>query len=209
MKIVVAGYGKFGRLAVSRLLEVPNIEEILVLDPACPDYPDPGHGNVQFERVDAVRYLSLISEENGAMVIIPTVPFHLAAAYLLSVSGSLESRPIPDELTDGLPNVYRVNRLNVCCSYADFLCPDDCPENDECTVTGEIRQPMFERLEGLSTRNLPLLVIRSRQIMPGIGGFDFSELRRLVERTAGLDEFILATACRCHAILTGFRCHSR
>ncbi len=204
MRMVVAGYGKFGQLAVSRLAEVPDIDEILVLDPACPDYPDPGHGKVHFERLDAVRYLSRISEEHGAMSIIPTVPFHLAASYLLSISSRLEIRPVADEITDRLPNVYRVNRLNVCCSYADFLCPDNCPENEECTVTGETRQPMFERLEGLSAQDVPLLAIRSHQIMPGIGGFNFSELRRLVDRTAGLDEFILATACRCHAILTGF-----
>ena len=208
MKFIVAGFGKFGRLAVSRLSVKYNPGDILAIDPNLESKPLDRPGNVHFLRMDAVRHLSTISQKETDIMVIPTVPFHLAASYILSISNTLEFCHIPDNTISGLPNVYRVDTLNVCCSHADFLCADNCPENEVCTITGETRRPMFEILESLSTEARPVFVIRSHQILPGIGGYGLTELRRLFARLTGLDQFILSTSCKCHAILTGFVNHA-
>lgn len=208
MKFVVAGFGKFGRLAVSRLSVAYPHEDILVVDPHPASEPPEGTGKVHFLRMDAVRYLCTVCEEETETLVIPTLPFHLAASYILSSSATLECCNIDDDTLSGLPNVYRVNTLNVCCSHADFLCVDNCPEGEVCAMTGEKRRPMFEILEGLSTEARPVFVIRSHQILPGIGGYGLAELRRLSKRLDGIDQFILSTSCKCHAILTGFVNHA-
>ena len=85
-----------------------------------------------------------------------------------------------------------------------FYVPDDCPEPvDRCTVTGRARPlVLFEHLAALDVPGWPVVVVRSRQLAPGVGGFRPSDLlaaeRRLCE--AG-GQVLLATACRCHGVI--------
>lgn len=208
MKIIVAGYGKFGKLAVERLSVCNEVREIIVLDPRLKRNETSDETPVgfpaSFHSVDAVQYLTKISRANTDYLIAPLTPFHLAASFIASVSDGLVYDSIRDSFIVDLPNVYRIDNFNVCCSYADFMCPDDCPENETCSVTAEIRRPMYERLATISTPDLPLAVLKSRQILPGLGGFYFGELLELINKTLSYDHFILATSCRCHAIMTGF-----
>ncbi len=207
MKFVIAGYGKFGHLALDRILKTIQNDGIVVVDHRT------GHGlNVDdsralFVNADATTYLQELTRNESDCLIIPTVPFHLAASYLLSVSESLSYFPMPDTFISRLPNVYRMNSVHVCCSYADFICPDNCEESGECSVTGEIRLPMFEKLERMSIGTLPVLTLKSLQILPGVGGFYLSKLIELVGMASHMDRFIMVTSCRCHAIITGFSRH--
>ncbi len=90
-------------------------------------------------------------------------------------------------------------------SHADFYCPEDCAEpRDICTVTQEPRKRnMFELLGEVDLPPFQSLVIRSRQLGPGIGGYRperLLELLSLVNQAAG--PLLVSTACRCHGVIT-------
>jgi hypothetical protein len=90
-------------------------------------------------------------------------------------------------------------------SRARHLCPDDCTEPDICPVTGEERrQPLFEDLAAASRPSRPILVVSSRQLAPGVGGFspgDLWHLAKAVDQARG--PVLVATACRCHGVVHG------
>ncbi|MEW6352505.1 MAG: hypothetical protein AB1646_25950 [Thermodesulfobacteriota bacterium] len=103
------------------------------------------------------------------------------------------SRPVP------------VDACTLCCSRADFLCPDDCPEGDLCSVTGMPRDlPLSETLEAVRVPGYVTLVQRSGQILPGIGGYPLGELRALGLHCAA-GRYLVATSCKCHGIVTAIR----
>lgn len=203
MKTIVAGYGKFGHIAVSRLSELDSCEEIRVIDIRIQDRAAYKNCRVIFYEADIIEYLTTFSDNESDLFIIPTVPFHLAAAYLTQLSKEFSYSNLDDRTIADLPNIYRVDKFNVCCSYADFLCPDDCSESECCSVTGEIRIPMFEKLSGLARDGVRIQVVRSMQALPGVGGFYLRDLEITVKKISDWDRFVLATSCRCHAILTG------
>lgn len=203
MKIVVAGYGKFGQIAVSRLSKEKWVSEIVALDIDPRDTSLERNLQARLLKTDAVQYICDLSLIHFDSFIIPTVPFHLAAACLLRLSGVYTPCVLRDDMVNTLPNIYRMDRYNVCCSYSDFLCPDDCPESESCSVTGEIRTPMYDKLLNLSQEVSPVVVIRSQQLLPGIGGFYFRDFMDTVQKISAQKSFIMATSCRCHAVLTG------
>jgi hypothetical protein len=94
-------------------------------------------------------------------------------------------------------------------SYADFICPDDCPEPDVCTITGKRREkPLYELLRSLDV-GFRVHIIRSHQLAPGLGGYTVADLKRAAETLAGHrnGKWLVGTACKCHGILTAFEIH--
>ena len=91
-------------------------------------------------------------------------------------------------------------------SYADFRCPDDCPEpSDHCTVTGKKRgKPLYKLLGDIALPGFRVHVIRSRQLAPGIGGYSIGDLEGLRERVegGGNSKWLVGTACKCHGIIS-------
>jgi hypothetical protein len=129
-------------------------------------------------------------------------PFHLAARYAQEVRRNLVEDPFPERVEQRLPNAFRLGKGVVCLSLAAHLCPDDCEEGDICAVTGESRDPpLYERLETMPEIDRPLAVLRSAQILPGLGGYLFRDLASLAAGEAPPRRFI-ATSCRCHGIMT-------
>jgi hypothetical protein len=104
-------------------------------------------------------------------------------------------------MLDLLPNPMVVNESNIVCSRADFVCPDDCPEGELCTVTGKPREPLYDALERLELPGYNMLVQRSSQILPGVGGYRLGDLHRLAH-FVDKGRFLIATSCKCHGILT-------
>ncbi len=106
-----------------------------------------------------------------------------------------------------LPRPVRGPVGDIYVTHADFLCPDDCPEPAlTCTVTKEPRQPdMYGLLERIRFQNFEPVVVQSRQLGPGVGGYRpdalFTLLSRLEKESGGT--YLAATACRCHGVLTG------
>jgi len=137
--------------------------------------------------------------------IIPAVPFHLAFEFVLSQLKPLGGKreKVPD-LT-GLPNPMRGKGGDLYASFADFLCPEDCPEPPRhCTVTREKRgKSLYKILEDLRGP-FESKVIRSKQLGLGVGGYLSEDLLKIVmeiKKAGASDRLILiGTACRCHSV---------
>ncbi|HMK35995.1 MAG TPA: hypothetical protein VK463_13060 [Desulfomonilaceae bacterium] len=203
MKFVIVGYGKFGRIALQRLSTIHKGVDILVVELSGARLRDvPKHVTVlEGNAPEIIAHAAMLQDDD---VIIPMVPFNLAAEYVLRLHSASEKVPLPKGIAELVPNPYLVDEYNLACSRARFLCPDDCPEGECCTITGEFRHPLYGELAEISVPDYTLLVQRSRQILPGIGGYSFKSLKELDEQIRS-GAFIIATSCKCHAILTSVR----
>jgi hypothetical protein len=205
MRYIIAGYGKFGKIALERLLESGASSPITVIDPKSDLWHIRRLSNVVAAPCDVVRYLVETEDLDPDDILIPMVPFHLAAAYVLAGNNSARPEPLPDLIMTLTPNPFRIDEHTVACSRADFLCPDDCAEGPTCTVTGEPRdRPLYEELSDIRLESFVMLVQRSEQLLPGVGGYRIGALTRLAERLKS-GVYVIATSCKCHAILTGVR----
>jgi hypothetical protein len=196
MKFVVAGFGKFGHLAVERLQSAFPAPEIVVIDDnrqSLSQIP----GGVDTIMGDAKSLLKLV-DISPKDVIIPMVPINLAAAL---ISNGNQNPALPPELAKGLPNARFVNASNLICSVSDYICPDNCPQGDFCCVTGKFRDPLYDKLGQLKAGGKKVNVLRSFQIVPGVGGYTAQDLAELRD---GLEPGVnfVATSCKCHAIIT-------
>jgi hypothetical protein len=208
MKYVILGFGKFGRLAYKRL-HTAYSGELFVIADTRPEVLTPGDDQgVITVHGDATEFLSEAQDIRDEDIIVPMVPFHLAAAYAVAVLDSLASAPLSESVEQKLPNPFRIDAFTVACSMADFLCPDDCPEGDVCTVTGQPRDvPLYERLESLQIEGRPIVVLRSFQLLPGVGGYRLADLKHAVANVSH-GAAALATSCKCHGIITGMHADS-
>ncbi len=207
--VVVIGAGRFGTRAVRILTRKPDIS-VWVVDRAEEFGDDISGLPVRKTRQDGVEFLvgkiSLLAPET---MIVPAVPIHLAAEWLrraFSPAGSVEIIAVPEYLKACLPHTWITEQESFLVSYADFLCPEDCPEPENgCTVTGEIRQPLYEVFAALNVPGFGVHVIQSRQLAPGLGGYSVKDLLGLRARVldSGADKCLIGTACRCHGTLTG------
>jgi hypothetical protein len=204
MKFFIAGYGKFGKLALARLRDSFPDALLTVLEPRLEAGESRIDAYVEFVQVDAVSFLSASTEIAGSDWIIPMVPFHLAASLILAILPDAIAVPVPKPILTMVPNPYPVDQTCLCSSVADFLCPDSCSEGDFCSVTGEYRVPLCLRLKEIRIPDFTLGVLRSRQILPGVGGYQAADFNVLAEQV-GQRNNIIATACRCHAVLTAIK----
>jgi hypothetical protein len=201
MRYVIVGFGKFGRIALERLVLAFHSPPVIVVESGSSP-PARLPGNVRWIAEDAVSFLKEAHGPAREDVIIPMVPFHLAAAWIVARSPLITQIPLPMCLQSLLPHALPLDPCNLCASKASFLCPDDCPEGDVCTMTGEPREPLFADIAAIAPPGFTVLVQRSFQILPGIGGYLFGDLVEL-ERCMTPGRYVVATSCKCHAILTG------
>jgi hypothetical protein len=209
-EIWVIGVGRFGSLAYRRLSERAKKRHLVLVDPIKENLLRCEGPNATLEQSDGVDFLTrhLHRTERGPDWIIPALPVHLAAEWILSRLRSEELRriPMPQKIEPLLPNPVRGSEGSIYVSHADFRCPDDCAEpRDLCTVTQEPRkQNMFDLLKELQIPPFESVVIRSYQLGPGIGGYRPEQLFALlqsVEQAPG--HLLVCTACRCHGVITG------
>jgi hypothetical protein len=208
-EIWIIGVGRFGSLAHSRLSKQDRSRVFVLVDPIKENLLRCEGSKVTLEQSDGVDFLTrhLSEREPKPDWIIPALPLHLAAEWLLSRlrSGGIRRIPIPAKIEPLLPNPVRGSEGNIYVSHADFRCPDDCAEpRDHCTVTKKPRkQNMFDLLEALQMPPFRPLVLRSHQLGPGIGGYRPEQLFGLlqgVEQKPG--RLLVCTACRCHGVIT-------
>jgi hypothetical protein len=202
MKYIIAGFGKFGRLAFERLTaQFPN-GELIVIDKRIDRSVPIGGRRISAIEGDAVQYLLNAPGLEADDFLIPMTPFHLAASYVQERRPGTAYVPVPPGLESITPNPVILNESNLCCTKSSVLCPDDCPEGDYCMVTGEPRtQPLYDMLARLSAPGYSMAVQRSFQALPGIGGFPLGDLWR-IERGLPEGKILLATSCKCHGIVT-------
>lgn len=201
MGYLIAGFGIFGRLALARLGKAFPDSRIEVLETDVGKIAEGSSGNVVHRRVDAVSVLTDSLSLHDDEIIVPMVPFHLAAGYILKKNPQCHRTTVPSDLASKVPNPLLLDSGDLCCSRANFMCPDDCPEGDLCTVTGEPREPLYEMLEQIAAPGFTVLVQRSFQLLPGVGGYTLGDLRRLHQRV-GAGKYLVVTSCKCHAVIT-------
>ena len=165
---------------------------------------------------DGIKYLTqnLINEDYPDWII-PAIPLHVAFEWIqgkLSKKYEIEVSSVSDELESQLPHPIRGDKGQLYVSNADFVCPDDCSEPEEiCTYTGEPRPRILNSfLEKIHYQNFRSVVISSRQLFPGVGGYTPKALFQGLEiiKTEA-KPVILSTACYCHGVVHAFRIFRR
>lgn len=209
--ILVVGAGRFGARIV-QLLKTASYGPIRVvdIDPAkLTAIDDPA---VEVVQADGVAFLA----ENFKRlqpndIVVPALPVHLAVAWLhveLGRSYKVVPRRVPDIVAHRLPNTWRIAPELLLASYADFICPEDCQEPERCSVSGEARDvPMRRLLRNLKVDGFSTHAIASLQLAPGAGGYRASDLDQLRQRVVNAGtprNWLVATACKCHAMLSAF-----
>jgi hypothetical protein len=208
-EIWIIGVGRFGYIAFQRLSETGKDRHFVLVDPLAEKLRQCKGATSTLEISDGMEFLEKYLQKGRIPDwIIPALPLHLAAEWLLLHLGPQRLRrvPLPSELEVLVPNPIRGPAGNLYVSHADFRCPQDCDEpRDICTITRNMRkQNMYDFLGSIHLKPFKSLNIRSHQLGPGIGGYraeQLFELRKNVEQASG--PVLLSTACRCHGVITG------
>ena len=207
-EIWIIGLGQFGYIAFQRLSETLKDRHFVLVDPVEENLLKCAGPTTTLEISDGVKFLERhLKKGQKPDWIIPALPVHLAAEWLLLHLGPTRLRriPLPSELDRQVPNPIRGSEGDLYVSHADFKCPADCDEpQDICSITRKMRyQNMYDFLLNLSIKPLNALNIRSYQLGPGIGGYraeQLFEMKTTIEQTTG--PVLLSTACRCHGVIT-------
>jgi hypothetical protein len=210
---LILGAGKFGRLSLRRLKAQDSEAHFLVIDhqeAALVQAQTPEIMDAEMRVGEAISFLAThLGPEPPWDWLIPMVPVHVAYGWLLSgplAGKGWEPAEIPRDLEGLAALAVRGPAGELYLSQARHLCPDDCDEPLVCPVTGEEHQPLFLKLAEASRPGLPILVVASRQLAPGVGGY---APQRLLELDAEVAEaqgpLLVATACRCHGVVHGLK----
>lgn len=208
--VFIAGAGRFGLRAAEVLTSLQK-SPVWLID--CDEKAFSGTEKLPISRIvmDAVQFLKeSFPILTPSQTIVPAVPSHLAFNWLAQYAeGEIIKEETPEEIKTCLPNSWISQEGTLLVSYADFLCPEDCPEPaDCCTITGKKRgTPLYERLRRSELAGRRVYVIQSRQLAPGVGGYKVADLSNLLKevRSNPGGKWILGTACKCHGVITAFR----
>jgi hypothetical protein len=207
--IIILGAGHFGQRAAALLSSVPHTS-LWIVDRDVAKLKKLGAIGAKRIAEDGVRFLAKhFSHLDPSTFVIPAVPVHLAFEWLrtyISGKGAVEQLAVPKGFAVRLPHPLNGSEGSLLTSYADFRCPDDCPEPaGRCTVTGKKRgTPLYRLLSEAEPRGFRVHVIRSRQLAPGLGGYRVRDLKELLGKVseAGKGKWLVATACKCHGVVT-------
>jgi hypothetical protein len=211
---LILGAGRFGSLAVQRLLARKKVSRLVVVDRDAHVLEKLREKPIETVEQDAIDFL-VHYPGFGSEWIVPAIPVHVAFAWLcrqLAREGVVTQLAVPSILEQMVPNSLRAKTGALYASFATFRCPDDCDEsNESCTVTGEVREAnLFDVVRNIEVEGYVTQVARSHQLAPGVGGYQLSMLWRLLEEARSTEKDILvATACRCHGVLNALHWERR
>jgi hypothetical protein len=208
-EIWIIGVGRFGYIAFKRLAKAVKDRRFVLVDPVEEKLLRCKSPTSTLDVSDGMEFLEKnLEKARKPDWIVPALPVHLAAEWLLLNLGpkNLRRMPLMPDIEIPLPNSIRGAEGNIYVSHADFRCPEDCDEpRNICTITRAVRkQNMFELLVNLDIKPFKALNIQSHQLGPGIGGYrpeQLLKLRKNVEQAR--KPILLSTACRCHGVITG------
>ena len=214
-RIRVLGAGRFGRIAAERL-KIRFPEALLSVtdrdgrrvERICGELKIPG------EVGECISSMGGEKMEDD-LWFIPSVPVHVAFEWVLGElgrTGNPRRIPVPAEVDRQVPNALRSPTGAVYASFATFMCPDYCNEPGEiCTHTGKKRPGnLFEVLAGVLVPGFDVFVQRSFQLAPGVGGYPGRSMRELAVRAgAKPGACLIATSCRCHAVIDALEWSAR
>ncbi len=209
MKIVwIIGVGRFGLIAANRLSKQHSDWQFVLVDPVKQNLIKAKGPNIAIEQTDGIKFLNdCLKPGIKVSWIIPSLPVHMAWEWCYMKMGKdcLARTRLSSGIDSLLPNPVHGSNGDIYVSNADFICPDNCSEPKEfCTVTKRPRkQDMFARLEALEYKEYKPIVLRSRQIAPGVGGISPMQLFSFLKKTQQhKGPLLLCTACRCHGVIT-------
>jgi hypothetical protein len=215
-RIWVIGAGRFGRMAVARLKPLHPDARLTVVDRDFEKCSRIKPASCDPVCMDGIDFLSAcLSQKNAPHWIIPAVPVHVAFLWVrerLSSDFHFRSEAVPDFIRREIPHPMEGKDGEIYMSVADFICPDDCPEPRKiCTSTRKPRLfSLFEKLEELGGPHFVSVVIRSRQLAPGVGGFTPRVLADALEKVRNAGRPVLfSSACRCHGVMNAFSLSGR
>ncbi len=205
--IWILGAGRFGRIAAKRLTARYPQAALLVVDQHSERLNELHSAlGVAIQHEDAIDFISRVPIAEDQWIV-PAVPVHVAFQWLIGQlrrKGALEALTVPEAVDLQVPNPYRVASGTLYASFATFLCPDACAEPEKvCTYTGHPRLGnLFERLAGIKVPDYRVEVIRSWQLSPGVGGYRGAQLQAVLQALLEVSgRAIVATSCRCHAVI--------
>jgi len=214
--VLIIGAGHFGERAANILCKKPD-SLLYIVDNSRASLE--AVRELPLERIfcDGVAFLvENFSMFESSNTIIPAVPFHLAYEWLRKyLDHELKIVPVemPRQTKLFLPFTWDAKDGSLLVSYANFRCPDDCPEPaDYCTVTHKKRgTPLYQRLRELDIDGFNVYVIRSRQIAPGLGGYKVDNLKKMLTkvREKGAAKWLIGTACKCHGVLNAMEVRTK
>ncbi len=204
----IIGAGDFGRRALARLHQRAPADRFVVVDSARGALEALPVAPAEAVWADGIDFLAdRLGGPERPDWIVPCLPLHLAFEWIrrrLEETHRLALLPISESLRQALPHPFEGGDGALYLSYADFTCPDDCPEPaDICTVTGRPRPgTLYKTIAALPPGEVCPVVVRSRQLLPGVGGYRPGALfEALAQVQAASGPVALATACRCHGVL--------
>ena len=210
----IIGAGRFGQLAVKRINRCFQGAAITVVDKKLAVSVGEGITTINQDGIDWLA--TMLDQDACADMIVPAIPVHVAGEWLklkLSKIYDIKALHISLSRLTQMPNAALGKCGQVITSHADFVCPDDCSEPANfCTHTGRSRPPdMFRLLGDLDLKGVLPIVIRSHQLLPGVGGLYPTEMMRALEIAQKKDHrrLMIATACRCHAVVDFIRLEKR
>jgi hypothetical protein len=210
-RVWILGAGVFGCRAVQALLPKAGPEGIWLVDRDYNQLLRCAQEPIQRVAIDFRPFLfnglRRADPKRQPQWIVPAVSIHVVFEWLrLEIGESRRLRLLdpPREILQQLPHAFKAPDGAVYASFADFICPEDCPEpENHCYTTGDPRpQPLYRLIETLNCRDLRKVVVRSQQLAPGVGGYTPQILysaRKQLENFTG--RALIATACRCHGVL--------
>jgi hypothetical protein len=206
----ILGAGRFGQIAVERITRHIPHATLIVVDqkPSAMDRTD-----ITTIREDGIGWLNRTLVPNASVdLIIPAIPVHVAAEWLklkLKHIFVINTFPIQDSWLTRLPHAMRGTAGQAFVSHADFICPDNCPEPAKvCSHTGKPRPlDLFCMLAGVDVDDVLPIIIRSHQLLPGVGGIYPADLLSALDtvRNNSHRPMMIATACRCHGVVEFMR----
>ncbi|MGC8657713.1 MAG: hypothetical protein ACP5U1_01440 [Desulfomonilaceae bacterium] len=202
MRYILIGFGKFGKLTFERLKAISPQGNFIILDPALVHETASIDEKVRMIPTGGVEFLLKNDLLFDTDIIVPVAPFNIAARYVISFYKNACQINLPEGVENFFQNFSFITPSTIVVSNADFLCPDDCPEGDRCTVTGELRMPMYERIGRLNFPGYVVAILKSLQLAPGVGGYSLSDLRSLTHSVRARGKYLIGTSCKCHAIIS-------
>lgn len=210
---LILGAGRFGRLALTRLLARDRKAHFHLVDhraEALAGLQKLGK-TVATTVAEAVNFLEIHLKDKVTWDwLIPMVPVHVAYHWLRRkalTAPKWEPAKVPEALESLGATAIRGPEGELYLSRGRHLCPDDCVEPEVCPVDGETREPpLYQQLAEFFLPGAKLLVVASLPLAPGVGGYAPARLLELAEAAPQLPVLTLvATACRCHGVVHGLK----
>ena len=210
--IWIIGAGKFGQLAAQRICDAQPRCAVTIIDPEPLPPMDLSCKQVYKKKTDGIQFLvNELDRKIDPDWIVPAAPVHVALEWMrqkLSYGFTLQPVAVPRPVTTGLPNPQPGPTGTLYVSNASWLCPDDCPEPEDCCTVTDEPHPciVYQELQKLQPDGFDSIVIRSRQLLPGVGGYSPGDLNAALARVTNADgPVLLSTACCCHAVIDAFQ----